>query len=143
MHHSPRRDMTQVFLHDVKVALRVGYLASEKIAPQPLIISVELGMAALPDYTAIGDDLAQLFDYASLHHFLTVELPQRPHCAFLEEVAEHVLQFCWRDARVLHTRVRVQKPEIFPDAPNIGIVLQRRRPETSDAGGADRQTQIC
>lgn len=132
-----RRDMTQVFLHDVRVALRVGYLQEEKSAPQPIIISVDIGMVALPDYTTIGDNLAQLFDYASLHHFLTKELPQRPHCAFLEEVAEQVLQFCWQDARVLYTSVRVQKPTIFPDAPNIGIVLKRRRPETRHEGCGD------
>lgn len=138
-----RRDMTQVFLHDVRVALLVGYLQEEKAAPQPIIISVDIGMAALPDYTAIGDDLTQLFDYAGLHHFLTVELPQRPHCAFLEDVAEQVLQFCWRDARVLHTSVRVQKPTIFPDAPNIGIVLKRRRPEAEHAGCGDRATKGC
>ena len=134
-----RQDMTQVFLHEVRVALRVGYLKSEKTAPQPIIIAVDVGMAAVPDYTTIGDDLTQLFDYAGLHHFLTVELPQRPHCAFLEEVAEHVLQFCWRDARVLHASVRVQKPTIFPDTPNIGIVLRRRRPGTVGQGALQRE----
>lgn len=134
-----RRDLTHVFLHDVRVALRVGYLDSEKSAPQPVIISVDVGMAALPDYTTIGEDLTQLFDYSGLHHYLTVELPQQPHCAFLEEVAEHVLQFCWRDARVLHTSVRIQKPNIFADAPNIGIVLKRRRPEMNPEGCTEIQ----
>ena len=57
-----RQDMTQVFLHEVRVALRVGYLKSEKTAPQPIIIAVDVGMAAVPDYTTIGDDLTQLFD---------------------------------------------------------------------------------
>lgn len=138
-----RRDITEIFLHDVRVALRVGYLQEEKAAPQPIIISVDIGMAALPDYSAIGDDLSQLFDYANLHQFLTIELPQRPHCAFLEDVAEQVTQFCWRDVRVMHTSVRVQKPTIFPDAPNIGIILKRRRPEAGHTGCDDKTTKEC
>jgi 7,8-dihydroneopterin aldolase/epimerase/oxygenase len=120
-------DTLTVFLDSLSVLLRVGYYAHEEQAPQRVLISVALTVAALPDYRLIGRDLTQLVDYAALHDFITQQLPQAPHEAFLETIAETILQFCWRDSRIQHMRVRLQKPDIIAGAPNIGIVLERRR----------------
>lgn len=121
-------DQLHIFLRDIPVMVRIGYYESEYHAPQPLIITLKLTLAALPDYSRIGTDLSRLLDYSRLHHYLTHELPQHPHIPFLESLADIILQHCWLDNRVLHGRVRIQKPEAIDNAPNIGIMLERSRP---------------
>ena len=72
-------DAVRIFLRDVRIMARVGYYEQEKLAPQPVLVSLELEAAALKDYREADGDLAQVVDYGAVHAYLTQELPRLPH----------------------------------------------------------------
>lgn len=121
-------DRVRIYLRDCAMDLRVGAYPSERHAPQPILINLELEAAALPDYRGLTEkNLDQVIDYQPIYDFIRNDLPQLGHIPLLETVAEHIVDVCFRDARVEKVRVRLEKPNALPGAYiNVEITRTRR-----------------
>jgi len=122
------KDHIRVFLHDCKVALRVGAYESEMHAPQTVIINLEVGAALPHHYQDLNEkSLDRVIDYAPFYDFIQKELPGMGHIPLLETVAEQIIAFCFRDPRIQDVKVRLEKPEMFEGKARAGIEVFRTR----------------
>lgn len=120
----------QVFLRDCRVSLRVGVHAHEKEKPQPVIINVEIEAPLSRHFDDPAEDnLRDVINYETIYDFVYRELPRLGHIPLLETVAEQIIAFCLRDARVLAVRVRLEKPKVFTNTAGAGIEIRRMRHE--------------
>jgi len=124
-------DIIRTFIRDCRVQWPVGVYESELRAPQAVVAHVEVESALTHRYRDRAErKLDRVIDYEALYLFLTKDVPAMGHAYLLETVAEHILDFCFRDPRVRGARVRLEKPDIFPLAAGAGVELYRtRRPE--------------
>ena len=122
-------DRIHVFIHDCHVQLNVGLYESEFDRTQPVTINVECEAKLNRRYDDIGEkELSHVINYRPLYEFITGELLQMGHIYLLESVAEKIADFCFRDARILKARIRLEKTSIFPSATGGGIEIIRTRP---------------
>ena len=49
------------------------------------------------------------------------------HTLLVETLAERIAAAALADPRVLRARVSVEKPDAFPDAATVGVVIERMR----------------
>ncbi|GBD44949.1 Dihydroneopterin aldolase [bacterium HR40] len=117
-------DLECVALRKVGVRLRVGVEEGERQRRQRVVIDVELWRRHAGGRRG---ELAACLDYARLFRHLTEELPERPHVALLEDLAEELVTFCLADPRVEACRVVVRKPDIFAGRGVPEVALYRRR----------------
>jgi 7,8-dihydroneopterin aldolase/epimerase/oxygenase len=125
----PVKDSIRVFIRDCRVDLRVGIYESEMQAPQPVVITVEIGGSLPHHYQDLAEKkLDRVLDYEQIYNFICQELPKLGHIYLLETVAEQIINFCFQDIRVQHAQIRIEKTGIFPDAAGGGIQINRTRP---------------
>ncbi len=70
--------------------------------------------------------IADCFDYSALQAFLA-GYADRPHIDLLETVLAEVLDYCFRDPRVVAVEARVAKPDVFNGvgAPALSAAVDR------------------
>jgi dihydroneopterin aldolase len=121
-------DRIRIFVHDCRVPLNVGLYESEIGHPQPVLINVECEAHLSRRYDDIADkELSHVINYQPLYEFITTELVQMGHIYLLESVADTIASFCFRDARIIKARIRLEKTSIFPGAAGGGIEIVRTR----------------
>jgi dihydroneopterin aldolase len=49
------------------------------------------------------------------------------HTNLVETLCEKIAASCLRDKRVMAARVRVEKPDIIPNARSVGVEIERQR----------------
>ena len=49
------------------------------------------------------------------------------HINLVETLCERIAAACLTDKRVMAARVRVEKPDIIPNARSVGVEIERRR----------------
>ena len=119
-------DHVRVLLSDVAVDVRIGLHPWERHPERPtrLIVNVEM-FAAWPlaktgadggfiDYDRVRDHVASWRD--------------RDHVELLETLVEELIGVCFALSPVEACRVRITKPDIFPEAAGAGVEIFRRRP---------------
>ncbi len=120
-----RPDSQTSILEDVEVWVRCGLHAWERHPERPnrLLVSAEL-------YTTTAFDPATgagYLDYDRLRdHIATWR--ERPHTDLLETLLADLAAFAFEDPLVEACRVKVVKPDIFPEAKAAGVEWFRRRP---------------
>ena len=121
-------DTIRVFIRDCRLHLPVGIYAAEMQAAQPVVVNVELEAAAPHHYRDSSERaMDRVVDYEAIYRFLTEDIAPMAHTYLLETVAERIVDFCFRDPRVIAARVRLEKTEIFPAAAGAGVELYRMR----------------
>jgi len=72
------------------------------------------------------ETIADCFDYAALHAFLT-GYERRAHIDLLETIAADVMDFCFQDPSVALAEASVTKPDVFNGrgAPSVAIRASR------------------
>ena len=117
-----RVEAAKVFVRALRIEAEVGVHAHEKGRRQPLVVDVELDVAA-----TTGDHLADTFNYeAVLAHAQAIVADG--HFKLIETFAERLARALLVDSRVSRARVRVEKPEaLAPHAAAGGaeIILTR------------------
>lgn len=115
----------KVALRGVTLAVRLGAYPEERLAPQPVVVDVELfrRQGAFP----AGGTLADCLDYDRIRRWLIETWPQQPHTDLLEQLAEDLLAFCFADARVEACRVNLRKPAIYGATAVPELEVFRRR----------------
>jgi 7,8-dihydroneopterin aldolase/epimerase/oxygenase len=117
-----RVEAAKVFVRALRIEAEVGVHAHEKGRRQPLVIDVELDVAA-----AAGDHLADTVNYETVLSSAQ-DVAAHGHFKLIETFAERLARALLNDSRVSRARVRVEKPEaLAPQAAAGGaeIILTR------------------
>lgn len=116
-----------VFVRGLELMARLGIHPHEKAAPQRIRLDVEL---LVRDEAAPGDvgadDFRRVVDYQRLVE-LARAVVASGHVLLVETLAERVAAAALADSRVECARVKVEKPDAFPDVASVGVVVERRR----------------
>jgi len=119
-------DHVRVLLSDVAVDVRIGLHPWERYPERPtrLIVNVEMFAAwPLPKAGAEGD----FIDYDRVRDHIA-GWRERDHVELLETLVEELIGVCFALPPVQGCRVRITKPDIFPEAAAAGVEIFRRRP---------------
>jgi dihydroneopterin aldolase len=117
--HSERR----LFIRDFKLQVSIGIHDFEKKAPQTVVISVDLVLAA-PD-KAHNDRIANVLNYDTVHDGI-VALAKSRHFNLQETLVEAILELCLAQPGVVEARVSTEKPDVYKDC-RVGYEATRRR----------------
>lgn len=104
-----------------------GIYSEETGRPQPLRISMRVGLQHRDHYTA-DCPLSASKNYMDLKFAATEGLPQGVHFKLIEAVADHICETLFlQDERVLWVEVKIVKLAISENGEEIGITLRRER----------------
>lgn len=118
---SVRVASARIFVRGLVVQAEIGVYDHEHGRSQPLVIEVELQVAAA-GFEQIDDTI----NYEDIARHAR-ETAAAGHVKLVETFAEQLALACMRDPRVLSARVRVDKPEaLAPAVAGVEVVLQRR-----------------
>ncbi len=120
-----RPGQRRVFLRDMVLAARIGVFAHEQRGTQRICVNIDL--AVEEDFSGGGDDLKCVVDYNQVA-IAVREIVAAGHVRLVETLAERIAEACLRDTRVLRSRVRVEKLDIYADAEGAGVEIVRERP---------------
>ncbi len=110
--------IAKVFVRGLRVDAEVGVYHYERGKLQPLVIDVELDVAAVG-----AQKLADTLNYESIRESAKM-LAADGHIELVEMFAERLAQRCLMDPRVTRARVRVEKPHaLAPDAEAAGVEI--------------------
>ena len=119
----------QLFLEvrDLEVPVLTGIYSEETHLPQPLRISVRVGLTC-PDHFAPDTPLSASKNYMDLKRAMTAALPEGQHFTLIEAVADHIVETLFvQDKRVQSVEVGIVKLAIAEAGESIGINLIRHR----------------
>jgi dihydroneopterin aldolase len=102
------------FVRDLVLDALIGVYDHERASPQRIRINLDLEVTG-PGVT--GED-----GVAAVR-----ALVGQGHVTLIETLAERIAERCLADTRVLSTRVRVEKLDVFPDAASVGVEIERFR----------------
>lgn len=109
---------TKVFVRGLHLDAEVGVYPHERGRLQPLVVDVELDIAA-----AGFERLADTIDYSTVAAAARA-LAASGHIELVEVFAERLAERCFDDPRVTRARVRVEKPQaLAPDAAGAGVEI--------------------
>ena len=114
--------VTKVFVRGLKVEAWIGVYHHEHGRQQPLVIDVELDVAAT--------HCEQLGDTVNYETILQAAqgIAAEGHIDLVETFAERLAQACFDDGRVTRARVRVEKPlALAPHAAAAGVEITADR----------------
>ena len=124
--------MRKLFIDRLRVQASVGILDHELLSRQALLISVGIEMpqaSTLPE----ADSVQHVIDYRQLRDVAQQEA-QAGHINMLETLAGRIAQRLLALPGVGLVRVRVVKPNIFPDCDDVAVEVEAQR--DLPAGGA-------
>jgi len=119
--------LRRVFVRDLVVQARLGVHPHEKAEPQRVSIGIELLVDDPAAPSGIGaDELRRVVDYSGLVEAARAAAADR-HTLLVETLAERIAMAALTDPRVRRARVKVEKPDAFPDAEAVGVEVERVR----------------
>jgi 7,8-dihydroneopterin aldolase/epimerase/oxygenase len=117
--------LRHVFVRDLDVMASLGIYEVEKLAPQRVVVSIDL--AVIEGKEAVADDISNVVSYEIVVKKVEAIIAQG-HVNLVETLAELIAASCLKDKRVVSVRVRIEKPDIIPNARSVGIEIERVRP---------------
>lgn len=113
---------TTVFVTGLRLEAFIGVHEHEKQQRQPLIVHVEIDVAA-----AGWRALSQTLDYERIMGHARA-LTDAGHIGLVESFAERLAVACLAEPRALRVRVRVEKPQaLAPHAAGAGVEIIMRK----------------
>jgi len=110
--------VTKVFVRGLTVEAEIGVYPHERGRRQPLVVDVELDVAA-GGWRALADTVN--YEAIAAH---ARAIAGSGHIGLVESFAERLAEACFREPRVLRARVRVEKPlALAPDAAAAGVEI--------------------
>jgi len=111
-----------VFVHRLEAATVIGVHPHERLAPQRLLLDLEVACDAAA--AAAGDDLAKAVDYDALatrvRQFVASQQPR-----LLETLAEALAAHLRSTLGIAWVRVRITKPGVVAGTLAVGVLLER------------------
>jgi dihydroneopterin aldolase len=114
-----------VFVRDLELKTLVGVHEHEKIAPQRVIINVDLMVS---EENPVDDTVfSTVVDYERVVRRIQTLLTAGGHVNLLETLAERIAASCMEDGRVMGARIRIEKPDVMAEVASVGIEIERMR----------------
>ena len=125
-HHvaSAKAQVRHVFVRDLECQALIGIYDQEKVKPQRIIINIDLSVRESDG--PMSDEISHVVSYEIIAKKVESILDEG-HINLVETLCEKIAQSCLKDKRVLAARVRVEKPDIIPNARSVGVEIERGR----------------
>ena len=125
-HHvaSAKAQVRHVFVRDLECQALIGIYEQEKVKPQRIIINIDLSVRESDG--PMSDEISHVVSYEIIAKKVESILDEG-HINLVETLCEKIAQSCLKDKRVLAARVRVEKPDIIPNARSVGVEIERGR----------------
>jgi dihydroneopterin aldolase len=116
--------MDIIFLQEVKVQTHLGVPEWERMAPQTVILDIEV---AMPHSRACQSDaIADTLDYGDIVARIRQTLAEK-NFHLVEALAEHVCQLILNEFGAPWVKVKVAKPAVLQGLKALGVVIERVR----------------
>jgi dihydroneopterin aldolase len=116
--------LRHVFVRDLEIMALLGVYEHEKSKPQRIVLNIDLSVRE--DLVNLADDIENVVSYEAVVRRVEAIVAQG-HVHLVETLAERIAEACLADERVSAARVRVEKPDIIPNARSVGVEIQRLR----------------
>ncbi len=113
-----------VFVRDLDLLALIGIYDHEKVKPQRIVVNVDLSVQEA--HGPMSDDIDHVVSYEIVVKKIEA-IVAAGHVNLVETLAEKFAEACLRDKRVLAARVRIEKPDIIPNARSVGVEIERGR----------------
>jgi dihydroneopterin aldolase len=112
----------RIFIRDLEMIASVGVHQFEKIKPQRIRVSIDLIVGPRrPDAT---DTVDTVLSYENVVKAVRA-IVATGHFQLIETLAERIAAECLHHYTVTSAKVKIEKPDIFPDAASVGIEIER------------------
>lgn len=112
----------RIFVRDLEMIASVGVHEHEKVKPQRIRVSIDLSVGPrAPDAT---DTVDTVLSYENVVKAIRA-IVATGHFHLIETLAEEIAADCLTHFTVVSVRVKIEKPDIFPDAATVGIEIER------------------
>jgi dihydroneopterin aldolase len=112
----------RIFVRDLEMIASVGVYEFEKVRPQRIRVSIDLIVGArAPDAT---DTVDTVLSYENVVKTIRA-IVATGHFHLIETLAERIAADCLTHFTVVSVKVKIEKPDIFPDAATVGIEVDR------------------
>lgn len=116
--------LRHVFVRDLELMALIGIYDHEKTDPQRVIVNIDLSVDE--GEGPKGDDISHVVSYEIVVKKVEAIVAEG-HINLVETLCEKIASACLRDRRVAAARVRVEKPDIIPNARSVGVEIERAR----------------
>lgn len=116
--------LRHVFVRDLEIIALLGVHEHEKRKAQRIIVNIDL--AVREDLANLADDIKNVVSYETVVKRVEAIVAQG-HVHLVETLAERIAEACLADERVSAARVRIEKPDIIPNARSVGVEIERLR----------------
>lgn len=116
---------TIVRVDRLSLPLSIGLLDHEREAPQTVVISIDMTVD-IPERPS--EDEQDYVSYAPIVEHLQAVSDSGRHIDLVEQLADEIFEFLFVDSRIGRVRLEIMKPEIFPQAAGVGVIVERSRP---------------
>jgi 7,8-dihydroneopterin aldolase/epimerase/oxygenase len=125
-HHvaSASSRLRHVFVRDLEVMALIGIYDHEKEKPQRIIVNIDLSVHEAEG--PVTDEISHVVSYEIIAKKVE-NIVAEGHVNLVETLAERFAESCLRDKRVAAARVRIEKPDIIPNARSVGVEIERGR----------------
>jgi 7,8-dihydroneopterin aldolase/epimerase/oxygenase len=123
-HHIAGNNLRHVFVRDLELDASIGIYEVEKQKPQRIIVNIDLSVKEQPGKMA--DEISHVVSYEIMAKKVE-SIIASGHINLVETLCEKIAESCLTDKRVVAARVRVEKPDILPNARSVGVEIERRR----------------
>ncbi len=121
---SNKDSIRHVFIRDLQLRAMLGVYDSEKLEPQQVIVNVDLSVKEHGE--PLDDDIQNVVSYEHVVNHVK-ELIAEGHVHLVETLAEMIANECLKNRWVVAVRVRVEKPDIIPEAVSVGVEIERTK----------------
>ncbi len=119
-----KQGVRHVLVRELEINTIIGIHDYEKRAPQRIHVWADLAVREAGPVTS--DRLEDVLDYAEVVRRIE-DRAKAGHVNLLETLAERLAADCLADERVLAVRIRIEKPDVIPNARAVGIEIHRSR----------------
>jgi 7,8-dihydroneopterin aldolase/epimerase/oxygenase len=125
-HHvaSAASGLRHVFVRDLELMALIGIYEHEKREPQRVIVNIDLSVKE--GEGPKDDDIRHVVSYEIVVKKVQSIIAEG-HINLVESLCEKIAASCLTDKRVMAARVRVEKPDIIPNARSVGVEIERSR----------------
>ncbi len=114
--------LRHVFVRDLEVMALLGIYEHEKLQSQKIIVNIDLSVKE--GESQIDDEIGHVVSYEIVVKKVEAIIAEG-HINLVETLCEKIATACLRDRRVASVRVRVEKPDIIPNARSVGVEIER------------------
>lgn len=116
---------TIVKIDRLTLPLSIGVLPREKKSQQNVVISIDMTVE-IPDRPSEEDQ--NYVSYAPIVEHLEKLSGSKRHIDLVEQLADEIFSFLFQDARIGRVKIEVMKPDIFPQAAGVGVLVEKVNP---------------